>query len=170
MSSPKPNSSNRSRTLAANTPDAIALLKADHRQVEEWFKEFEKARASDRKAELAGKICDALNAHTTIEEEIFYPAFLEATGERDLHHEAAIEHDSAKKLIKEIKRAGPEDEYYEAKVTVLSEMIKHHVKEEEQPDGLFAKARGSDMDLKALGEDLAERKAQLTGERRGGSA
>lgn len=162
MPSPKPDSkSNKTRTPAA-TPDAIALLKADHRQVEEWFEEFEKARSSDRKAELAEKICDALTAHTTIEEEIFYPAFLEATGEKDLHHEAAVEHDSAKKLIKEIKRAGPQDDYYEAKVTVLSEMIKHHVKEEEQPDGLFAKARGSDMDLKALGEDLAERKAELT--------
>ena len=95
---------------------------------------------------------------------------LEATGEKDLHHEAAVEHDSAKKLIKEIKRAGPEDDYYEAKITVLSEMIKHHVKEEEQPDGLFAKARSSDMDLKALGEDLAERKNQLTGESPDGNA
>jgi hypothetical protein len=171
MSSPKPDSkSHRTRNPAANIPDAIAVLKADHRQVEEWFEEFEKARSSDRKAELAGKICDALTAHTTIEEEIFYPAFLEATGEKDLHHEAAVEHDSAKKLIKEIKRAGPEDDYYEAKVTVLSEMIKHHVKEEEQPDGLFAKARSSDMDLKALGEDLAKRKSQLTGESPDGSA
>ena len=163
MPSPKPDSKpNKTRRPAATPDDAIALLKADHRQVEEWFEEFEKARSSDRKAELAERICDALIAHTTIEEEIFYPAFLEATGEKDLHHEAAVEHDSAKKLIKEIKRAGPQDDYYEAKVTVLSEMIKHHVKEEEQPDGLFAKARGSDMDLKALGEDLAERKAELT--------
>ena len=145
----------------AGREDAIALLKADHREVEGYFEAFEKARSDDRKQQLAEKICRALTVHTTIEEEIFYPAFLEATEEEDLHHEAAVEHDGAKKLIAEIESSGPDDDYYDAKVTVLSEMIKHHVNEEEKRDGLFAKSRQSEMDLEALGEQLAARKAEL---------
>ena len=144
--------------------DAIALLKADHRQVEEWFEQFEKARNDDRKLELATKICNALKVHTTIEEQIFYPAFLEATEDKEMHHEAEIEHDGAKKLIAQIEASGPDDEYYDSKVKVLSEMIKHHVKEEEQPGGMFAEARDSDMDLKALGEQMAQRQLELMGE------
>jgi hemerythrin superfamily protein len=145
----------------AATEDAIALLKADHRQVEAWFEQFESTRSADRKKKLAGQICQALEVHTEIEEEIFYPAFLAATEEEDIHHEAEIEHDSAKKLIAEIEDSGPDDDYYDAKVKVLSEMIKHHVKEEEQRDGMFAKARQSDMDLKELGAQLAARKQEL---------
>jgi hypothetical protein len=141
--------------------DAIGLLKADHRQVEEWFEEFQSARLDTKKKSLATNICQALKVHTTIEEEIFYPAFLEATEEEDIHHEAEVEHNGAKKLIAEIEAIGPDDEYYDAKVKVLSEMIKHHVKEEEQRDGMFAKARKSDMDLKGLGESLSARKAEL---------
>ncbi len=144
-----------------DTQDAIALLKADHRQVEEWFEQFEKARDSDRKMKLAMQICDALKVHTTIEEEIFYPAFLEATDDTDIHHEAEIEHDGAKKLIAQIEESSPEDEYFDPKVKVLSEMIKHHVKEEEKSGGMFSKARDSDMDLDALGEQLAARKSEL---------
>jgi hypothetical protein len=139
-------------------------LKADHRQVEEWFEQFQSTRSEDRKAALSQQICQALKVHTQIEEQIFYPAFLEATAEEDVHHEAEVEHDGAKKLIAEIERRGPDDEYFDARVTVLSEMIKHHVNEEEKRDGMFAKARKSDMDLAALGEELASRKAQLMGE------
>ena len=146
------------------TTDAISLLKADHRQVEGWFEQFEKTRSDDRKLELAGKICTALKVHTTIEEEIFYPAFLEATENKDIHHEAEVEHNGAKKLIAEIESSGPQDEYYDAKVTVLSEMIKHHVREEEKRDGMFAQAKQSHMDLAALGEQLAARKAELMAE------
>jgi hemerythrin superfamily protein len=151
----------KSRSAAPKTEDAIALLKADHRQVEEWFEQFEKARDDDRKQTLATKICDALKVHTTIEEEIFYPAFLEATDDKDMHHEAEIEHDGAKKLIAQIEASGPDDDYFDSKVKVLSEMIKHHVKEEEQPGGMFAEARKSGMDLEALGERMAQRKAEL---------
>ena len=155
---------NRGETRGTRAPgreDAIALLKADHREVEGYFEAFEKARSDDRKQQLAEKICRALTVHATIEEEIFYPAFLEATDEEDLHHEAVVEHEGAKRLIAEIEASGPDDDYFDAKVTVLSEMIKHHVKEEEQPDGLFAKSRQSEMDLDALGEKLASRKAEL---------
>jgi len=72
-----------------------------------------------------------------------------------------VEHDGAKKLIAEIEASGPEDEYYDAKVKVLSEMIKHHVKEEEQRGGMFAEAKQSDMDLEELGQQMAARKAEL---------
>jgi hypothetical protein len=151
----------RARKPAAN--DAISLLKSDHREVEKWFEEFESARSESRKQDLAQKICQALKVHTMIEHEIFYPAFLEATEEEDIHHEAEIEHDSAKKLIADIESSGPQDEYFDARVTVLAEMIKHHVNEEEKRGGMFSKARESDMDLQTLGEQLAERKARLMG-------
>jgi Hemerythrin HHE cation binding domain len=141
--------------------DAIALLKADHRQVEEWFEQFESTRSDNRKQRLAQQCCQALTVHTQIEEEIFYPAFLEATEEEEIHHEAEVEHDGAKRLIAEIEASGPDDDYYDAKVKVLSEMIKHHVNEEEKRDGMFAKARKSGMDLETLGEQLATRKAEL---------
>jgi hemerythrin superfamily protein len=141
--------------------DAVALLKADHRQVETWFSEFEKARSANVKRRLAANICQALTVHTEIEEEIFYPAFLQATKDKDMHHEAVVEHDGAKKLIEEIQESDPSDDFYDAKVHVLSEMIKHHVKEEEKSDGMFAEAKKSKMDLAALGIQLAERKAQL---------
>ena len=163
MAKAKKKAATRRRASPASQ-DAIALLKADHRQVEEWFEQFESTRSDDRKKKLAGQICQALEVHTQIESEIFYPAFLEATEEEDIHHEAEVEHDSAKKLIAEIEGSGPDDEYYDAKVKVLSEMIKHHVNEEEQRGGMFAKARESDMDLKALGEQLAARKQELMGE------
>jgi Hemerythrin HHE cation binding domain len=152
----------RSRS-AAGQQDAIALLKSDHRQVKEWFAQFESARSAERKQKLALQCCQALKVHARIEEEIFYPAFLEATEEKDIHHEAEVEHDGAKKLIAEIEDSQPDDDYYDAKVKVLSEMIKHHVNEEEKRDGMFAKARKSDLDLKALGEKLAARKADLMG-------
>jgi len=151
------------RAGAKPTPDAVALLKADHREVAGWFEEFESTRSSRRKQELAGKICKALEVHTQIEEEIFYPAFLEATEDKDMHHEAAVEHDGAKKLIAQIESSSPDDDYYDAKVKVLSEMIKHHVKEEEQRGGMFAEARQSEMDLKVLGEQMQARKDELMG-------
>ena len=141
--------------------DAISLLKADHRQVEAWFSQFSKSKDRRKKQQLTTHICDALTAHTTIEEEIFYPAFIEATGDKDTHHEAVVEHAGAKKLIAEIRAMSPGDDYYDAKVTVLSEMIKHHVKEEERPGGMFSEAKNSDMDLQALGEQLLARKREL---------
>lgn len=141
--------------------DAISLLKADHRQVESWFAAFEKTRSSSRKASLAKNICNALRAHTAIEEEIFYPAFLAATEDKDVHHEAEIEHAGAKNLISQIEKSTPEDDYFDSKVHVLSEMIKHHVNEEEKRGGMFAEAKSSDMDLLELGAQLRARKREL---------
>lgn len=141
--------------------DAIALLKADHRKVEGLFEQFEKAKDSARKQKLAQEICTELMVHATIEEEIFYPACKDAVDE-DLGNEAYVEHDGAKVLIAEIAQGTPEDEFYDAKVKVLSEMIEHHVKEEEKPgEGYFAQARKGDVDMDDLGERLLARKEQL---------
>jgi hypothetical protein len=158
---PRRKSSAGSRSGAPN--DAIALLKSDHRQVEEWFEEFQSSHSGGRKEELTQSICQALKVHTQIEHEVFYPAFLRATGEKDIHHEAEIEHDAAERLIAEIEQASPEDEYQDARVKVLADLIKHHVNEEERRGGMFAKARQSGMDLRSLGEELAARKERLMG-------
>src|SRR3954466_5841212 len=121
--------------------DAIALLKADHRKVEELFEKYESARG--RKAEIAKQICMELIIHSMIEEEIFYPACREAGVDSDRMDEANVEHDGAKVLIAELENGSPDDDYYDAKVKVLSEEIKHHVKEEEKRDGVFAQAKSN---------------------------
>jgi hypothetical protein len=139
--------------------DAISLLKADHRKVEGLFEKYETARA--RKADIARQICLELTIHTMIEEEIFYPACREAGADSDIMDEANVEHDGAKTLIAELENGSPDDEFYDAKVKVLSEEIKHHVKEEEKRGGLFTEARRVELDLDALGEQLAARKKEL---------
>jgi hypothetical protein len=146
------------------TPDAVALLKADHRQIKEWFAKFEDVNSSKVKQKLATDICNALKVHTQIEEEIFYPAFLNATKDKDMHHQAEVEHSCAKTLIAEIEDSVITDEYFDSKMHVLAEMIKHHVKEEEQADGMFTEAENSDLDLSSLGAQLFKRKQELTAE------
>lgn len=141
--------------------DAIKLLKDDHRQVQRWFGDFEKTNSTSRKQKLAHQICLALRVHTQIEEEVFYPACREAGLDRDTMDEADVEHDGAKRLIGEIEAGRSGDDHWDAKVTVLGEMIRHHVKEEEQRGGMFAKARQADLDLKALGAELKARKDEL---------
>lgn len=144
--------------------DAVALLKDDHRTVEDLFAQFEKARGEGRKQKLATQICMELSVHAKIEEEIFYPA-CEGKVEEELLKEAYVEHDGAKVLIGEILGGEPSDNFYDAKVTVLQEQIEHHVEEEEKRmEGLFAQARKAGLDMDALGEQLAARKAELTAE------
>lgn len=144
--------------------DAVALLKEDHRTVEDLFAQFEKASGEGRKQTLATQICLELSVHAKIEEEIFYPA-CEGKVDEDLLKEAFVEHDGAKLLIAEILAGEPSDEFYDAKVTVLQEQIEHHVEEEEKRlEGLFAQARKAGLDMDELGEQLAARKAQLTAE------
>jgi hypothetical protein len=144
--------------------DAIALLKQDHRDVEELFEQFEKAKGDSRKQKLALEICKQLTIHTMIEEEIFYPA-CQGKVDEDLLKESFVEHDAAKVLIAEIEGAEPSEDFYDAKVKVLKEEIEHHVEEEERPKtGLFAQVRGANIDVKALGEQLARRKSQLQDE------
>jgi hemerythrin superfamily protein len=142
--------------------DAIQLLRADHRKVQDLFDQFEKARNDDRKAELAQEICTELKVHAQIEEEIFYPAAREALKEQDLIDEATVEHASAKDLIAQIEQSQAGDELFDAKVTVLGEYIRHHVKEEQNE--LFPKLKKTKLDLKALGQQLAERKETLMAE------
>ncbi|HWJ58479.1 MAG TPA: hemerythrin domain-containing protein [Sphingomicrobium sp.] len=146
----------------SKSQDAIALLKADHRTVEELFEKFEKASGDGRKQALAEEICLELSVHAQIEEEIFYPA-CEGKVEEDLLKESYVEHDGAKVLIAEIIKGGPSDEYYDSKVKVLQEEIEHHVEEEEKRlEGLFAQARKAELDMDALGQELAARKMELT--------
>lgn len=138
--------------------DAIALLKADHREVEELFEKYETARG--KKAEIAKQICLELTVHSIIGEEIFYPACNGAVEDNNLD-EAQVEHDGAKVLIAELEEGSPDDAYYDAKVKVLSEEIKHHVKEEEKRGGIFSQIKEYDVDLVALGEQMAARKEEL---------
>jgi hemerythrin-like domain-containing protein len=146
--------------LARRPQDAIALLRADHALVQDLFEQFEKAREDKRKKALAERICMELKIHTAIEEEIFYPAVREALPkEADLLDEANVEHDSAKELISQIESGGPGEDRWDAKVTVLGEYIKHHVKEEQTQ--MFPKARKTKLDLRELGVQLARRKEQL---------
>ncbi|MGJ0239911.1 hemerythrin domain-containing protein [Novosphingobium fluoreni] len=141
--------------------DAIALLKSDHRKVEDLFTQYEGSEDSDEKSALAQQICTELKIHTLIEEEIFYPA-LEGKIENDTLEEAFVEHDGAKMLVNDIAAGTPADDFYDAKIKVLSEEIKHHVHEEEMPDkGMFAQARASGVDLTALGVELKARKDEL---------
>lgn len=145
----------------ASKPDAIALLKADHRKVEDLFEKFEAAKGAASKKALAQQICIELSVHATIEEEIFYPA-CKGKVENDLMNESYVEHDGAKVMIAELAAGSPDNEFYDAKMTVLSEEIKHHVKEEEKPgEGVFAQARDGGVDLEALGDRLTLRKGEL---------
>lgn len=145
--------------------DAIALLKQDHREVEDLFEQFENATGEGRKQELAQQICLELTVHALIEEEIFYPACEGKIDEDDIK-EAYVEHDGAKVLLAEIEAGdGENDEYFDAKVKVLQEQIEHHIKEEEGgKDSIFSQVRSADIDLKALGDRMAQRKAELKAE------
>jgi len=146
---------------ATQKQDALKLLAQDHREVEALFEKFEKAKGNDKKEQIARQICTELKIHAMIEEEIFYPA-LEGKIDDDDLKEAYVEHDGAKVLINEIEARSPDDEFYEAKVKVLQEEIEHHVKEEEKQHGnIFQQARAADVDLEALGEQMAARKAEL---------
>ena len=161
--------SGRTRRTGARDPLAVKLLKQDHRQVEHWFDEYEQLNNDREKLSLFGQIALALKVHTRIEEEIFYP---ESRGEveDDLLDEAWVEHDSAKKMIAEIEAMKPGDEMYDAKVKVLGEYIKHHVREEEQPGGIFAQAKRGDENLEEMGKRLEARKQELMAEMGGAKA
>jgi hemerythrin superfamily protein len=143
--------------------DAVTLLKADHRYIEDMFLELERTETPVQKQQLAVQICTALMVHKDIEQEIFYPAFLAGTQNRGLHHEAIVEHDEADRLISEIMDMSAEDEFFDAKIHVLSEMIAHHVREEERIGGMFSTARKSMMDLMTLGQAMQQRRSELLG-------
>ena len=162
----KSQSQQRTSTAGAATAqgeDAVALLTADHRKVEALFEQYQAAGDAAQKAQLAQQICTELNVHTAIEEEIFYPACREKGVEHTTMDEAQVEHDGAKLLIRDLMRGRPEDEYYDAKVKVLSDYIKHHVAAEERSgDGIFARANEAGVDMAQLAQRLKTRKQELT--------
>ncbi|UUA74650.1 hemerythrin domain-containing protein [Cellvibrio sp. QJXJ] len=139
--------------------EATALLKADHKAVDLLFQQYETARSSTKKKALVSQICTELTVHAQIEEEIFYPPVQAELKDKELIPEAIVEHATLKDLIAQIEDSNPEDALYDAKVKVLSEYVKHHVKEEQNE--LFPKVKASKLDLYALGEQLAQRKEEL---------
>lgn len=140
--------------------DAIALLKADHAAVSQLFAEYEKTRSASNKKALVAEICTALSVHVQIEEEIFYPAIQDALKDKLLVPEATVEHASVKDLMAQLQGAEPDSELYDAKVKVLSEYVKHHVKEEH--DEMFPKAKAaSSLDMIDLGARMAARRDDL---------
>ena len=160
QSTSKSTKARRTRRTGRRDPLAVSLLKKDHREVEAMFDEYEQLEDEAEKLALFQQIATALKVHTQIEEEIFYPAE-RGEVEDDMLDEAQVEHDGAKKLIAEIEKMQPGDELYDAKVKVLGEYIKHHVKEEEQPGGIFAQAKKGEQDLEVMGKELKSRKETL---------
>ncbi|WP_341899017.1 hemerythrin domain-containing protein [Ferrovibrio terrae] len=147
-----------SLTVAEFPDDAIALLQQDHRKVESLFEEFENTQSKAEKASIAAKICLELRVHMQIEEELLYPPAHKEI-EHDLVDEATVEHASAKDLVHQIETMDPAAHLYDAKVKVLSEYIKHHVKEEENE--MFPKLRGHNLNLHDLAARLTKRKIEL---------
>ena len=142
-----------------NTPDAITLLKADHKKVSALFEQFESSRSASRKKAIVAQICLELGVHAQIEEEIFYPAVKAALRDKELVPEATVEHASVKDLIAQVKDREPDGEMYDAKIKVMSEFVKHHVKEEQNE--MFPKARATRLDMAELGAKLLARKEEL---------
>jgi hemerythrin-like domain-containing protein len=151
----------KSKTKSAG---AIEMLKEDHAKVQKAFKEFEKMDREDTETmkQMVQTVCEELKVHTTLEEEIFYPAVREAIDDEDIMNEATVEHETAKMLIEQLENMGPEDPNYHATFTVLGEYVKHHVKEEE--DEMFPQAKKTDLDFEDLAQRMKERKQELLGE------
>src|SRR5687767_4069892 len=146
------------------TVDAIDLLKQDHDKAERAFKQFEKMDRQEAEAcrQLVQTVCEELKVHTTVEEEVFYPAVREAIGDEDLMNEAAVEHETASMLIDQLDNMDPDDPNYYATFTVLGEYVRHHIKEEQGE--MFPAAKRAKVDLAALGERIRARKEELAGE------
>jgi hemerythrin superfamily protein len=151
------------RTSPGKLKDATALLRADHKEVDGLFEEYEKATSKAKKKTIVAQVCRALTVHAQIEEEIFYPAFKAAVKDKELIPEATVEHQTLKDLIAQIEGVDPDGEMYDAKVKVLAEYVKHHVKEEQNE--IFPKAKAATkLDLVKLGEQLTQRKTELLAE------
>ena len=150
------------KTRSKNAP--FDLLKEDHEKVKKAFKEFEKLDRQDAETcrQLILATCEDLKVHTTLEEEVFYPALREAMEEEDIMNEAAVEHETAKMLIEQLENMEPDDPNYFATFTVLGEYVMHHVKEEEGE--MFPEAKKCDIDFDALAERMRSRKEELMSE------
>jgi hemerythrin superfamily protein len=143
----------------ASRTDAIALLRADHKRVSELFEQYESTRSATKKKTLVDTICQELTVHAQIEEEIFYPAVKAALKDKELVPEAQVEHQSLKDLIAQVRDKEPDGEMFDAKIKVMSEYVKHHVKEEQNE--MFVRAKKTRLDMQQLGEQLAARKQAL---------
>lgn len=148
----------------AKAGGALEMLKEDHDKVKKAFKEFEKLDREDTEAlrQLVQTVCEELKVHTTLEEEIFYPAVREAIEDEDLMNEAAVEHETAHMLIDQLENMGPDDPNYFATFTVLGEYVRHHIKEEQGE--MFPAARKAGLDLQALGERMRARREEIAGQ------
>jgi hemerythrin-like domain-containing protein len=149
----------KSPRKTAAPQEATAMLRADHKKVSGLFDQYEKARSTSRKSALVATICNELKVHTRVEEEIFYPAVQAALKDHALIPEANVEHGSVKALIAQVEGKTPDGDLFDAKIKVMSEWVKHHVKEEQNE--MFPRARKSRLDLRALGARMAARKAEL---------
>jgi hemerythrin superfamily protein len=148
-------------------PDAIEMLREDHRKVKDLFEEFEKAEEDDEKGRIVHTALTALEIHATVEEEIFYPAVREQIDDDDQMDEALEEHHVAKLLIGELQEMKPGDDHFGAKFKVLAESVKHHIEEEETE--MLPKAEDADLDQERLGEEMTERKEELQGQKGAGA-
>ena len=152
-------SKSKSKSSTPRSQDAIAILKADHKLVSGLFEDFESARAATRKRKIVSEICQELTIHARVEEEIFYPAVKQALKDAELIPEAQVEHESLKMLISQVEGVEPDGEMYDARVKVMSEYVKHHVKEEQNE--MFPKARETKLDMVELGALMLQRKEEL---------
>lgn len=153
----------KTTTEKSNTKqDATAMLKADHKLVALLFGDYEITSSVAKKKKLVAEICKELTIHAQVEEEIFYPAVQEALKDHELVPEATVEHKTLKDLISEVKGVEPDGDMFDAKIKVLSEYVKHHVKEEEGE--MFPEAKSSKLDMTELGALMKERKLQLSKE------
>lgn len=146
-------------TRAPRRQDAVQMLRADHKKVAALFEEYEKARSVNVKRRLVATICQVLTVHATLEEEIFYPAVKAALKDKELVPEARVEHASVKDLIAQVQGQEPDGEDFDAKIKVMGEFVKHHVKEEQNE--MFAKVKKTKLDLMELGERMAARRQEL---------
>jgi hypothetical protein len=143
----------------SKSSNAIALLKADHKKVKDLFDQFEKAKETEEKQQIAQQVIKELKIHSVIEEEIFYPTVRAEIEEEDLMNEAEEEHRVAKTLIEELENEDASDDHFDAKFMVLAENVRHHIKEEESE--MFSEAKDSDVDMNELGEQMMKRKEEL---------
>jgi hemerythrin superfamily protein len=168
MPSARPATATSERSRRGPSTNALTLLRKDHKLVSELFDQFDRKSSrgtEQQKKEIARKVCAELTVHARIEEEIFYPALREAFPEHeDALDEAEVEHQAAKDLIAQIE-GNENDELFDAKVCVLGEYVKHHVREEH---ALFAKiGKSRKIDFEDLGEQLQARKMELMPEAEG---
>ena len=156
------NDTSASNSKSNGKQEATALLKADHKLVEQLFDDYEQTNSKSQKKQLVEQICKELSIHAQVEEEIFYPAVQKALKDHELVPEAIVEHSTLKDLIAAVKGVEPDGDMYDAKIKVMCEYVKHHVKEEENE--MFVEAKSTGLDMVKLGALMDARKTQLVNE------